>query len=55
MTTYPRIAACSDATVLPQGAADLMSGDDENIWITSGDTLSKYYLAGALKPWPAGA
>lgn len=52
MTTYPRIAACADATVLPQGAADLMSGDDENIWITSGDTRSKYYLAGALKPWP---
>ncbi|OIN79770.1 hypothetical protein [Mycobacterium malmoense] len=52
MTTYPLIGATADATVLPQGAADLLAGDEENIWCTSQDGLSKYYVAGALKPWP---
>lgn len=40
------------AAVLPQGASNLLTGTDANIWITSGDSRSKYYVAGALQPWP---
>jgi hypothetical protein len=52
MTVYPMIAATGDATILPQGADDLLSGEEENIWCTSADGLSQYAIAGALKPWP---
>lgn len=52
MTTYPLIAATRDATLLPQGATDLLTGDEENIWATSASMNSRYYLAGAAKPWP---
>lgn len=52
MTTYPLIGATNDATITPQGAADLLTGDEENIWITSSTKNSRYYIAGAAKPWP---
>lgn len=52
MTTYPLIGATKDATILPQGASDLLAGDEENIWITNGSLNSRYYIAGAAKPWP---
>ena len=46
MTTYP------NGPVLPIGATQLLSGDDANIWYTSPDGSSKFYLGGALQPWP---
>jgi hypothetical protein len=52
MTTYPIIAATGDSTVLPIGADELLTGDKENIWYTSPDGNSRFYIAGALAPWP---
>lgn len=52
MTVYPLIAATSDATILPQGAADLLTGEQENIMVTSQDGLTQCTIAGAGKPWP---
>lgn len=52
MTTYPLIGATKDATILPQGAFDLLDGIEENITFTSGDGISQYPVAGAMKPWP---
>ncbi|PIB80567.1 hypothetical protein [Mycobacterium celatum] len=52
MTTYPVIAATGSSIVLPQGADDLLSGDIQNIWFTSPDSNSQFYLSGAMAPWP---
>lgn len=52
MTTFPIITATNDNTVLPSGATELIAGNYANIWYTSPDTNSKFYLAGALQTWP---
>lgn len=52
MTTYPIIGATGDSSVLPIGADELLAGDHENIWYTSPDGNSRFYIAGALQPWP---
>jgi hypothetical protein len=52
VTTYPLIGATGDATILPAGADELLSGVEENIWCTSADGLSQYAVAGSHKPWP---
>lgn len=52
MTIYPIIAATGDNTVLPTAGAELLAGVKENIWYTSPDGRSTFYLSGALQPWP---
>lgn len=52
MSTWPQIGVNGDATVMPQGADDLLDGVAPNIWVTSQDGSSKFYIDGALAPWP---
>ncbi|GFG74711.1 hypothetical protein [Mycobacterium botniense] len=52
MTTYPLIYATNDATILPQGAADLLDGAMPTIKFTSPDGNSKFTLCGPEAPWP---
>ncbi|PIJ36732.1 hypothetical protein BMW24_003445 [Mycobacterium heckeshornense] len=52
MTTYPLIYATNDATILPQGAADLLDGTIPTIKFTSPDGNSKFTLCGPEAPWP---
>jgi hypothetical protein len=52
VTVYPIIAATNSSTVLPQGAKDLLDGEQENIWLTSWDGNNTYYLGGGAKGWP---
>lgn len=52
MSVYPQIGVTGNATILPQGAADLVSGEQETIMVTSQDGLTQCTIAGAGKPWP---
>jgi hypothetical protein len=45
MSTYPR-------DCLPLQAALLLDGADPNVWITSADGNSRFYILGGMMPWP---
>lgn len=52
MTTYPIIAATGDSSALPIAGTNLINDYKEHIWYTSPDLRSRFYLSGALAPWP---
>lgn len=52
MSVYPQVGVTGDATILPQGAADLIAGAKEAIYVTSQDSLTQCALSGPGQPWP---
>lgn len=56
MTTWPQIAVTKDSTLLPAGAAELVTGDEPQLLyagpVAPGGQRSRFALDGPGRPWP---